>query len=437
MGQKTKKVHWAWSMYDWANSAYNLVITSTIFPIYYISITRKGIGGREHLVSFFGWEVINSALLNYAIAFAYLIIAFLSPFLASLADHQGNKKNYMKFFTYMGAAACMGLYFFNPENIELGIILAMIAAIGYCGSLVFYNSYLPDIAEEKDQDKLSAKGFAMGYIGSVILQIICLVFIFYPFSDETFAPRLSFLLVGLWWLGFSQIAFYYLPDHQKKIEQIKHRFQDGFITIKKVWTAVKESQLMTRFLTAFFVYSMGVQTVMLAAAEFGAKEIKKFDGAKWVPLEASNLIITILLIQLVAIAGAYLMANASKRWGNIPVLMGTVLLWILVCFLAWFTYTDIHFYLLACLVGLIMGGIQSLSRSTYSKMLGQQVESASYFSFYDLTEKVAIVIGMFSFAAIEHISGNMRLSVIALAFFFLLGFIFLASARKAKKESHN
>lgn len=433
--KKTKKIHWAWSMYDWANSAYNLVITSTIFPIYYLSITRHQIKDKQDYVSFFGWELINSALLNYAIAFAYLIIAFLSPFLASLADHHGNKKKYMKFFTYLGSLSCVLLYFFTPERVELGIILAILAAIGYCGSLVFYNSYLPDIANDKEQDKLSARGFALGYIGSVLLQVICLLFIFYPFTDETFAPRLSFLLVGIWWISFAQISFYYLPDSQIREESTKTL--GGFSEIKKVYKAIQRKAFMHRFLLAFFIYSMGVQTVMLAAAEFGAKEIRKFDGNDWVYLDPQDLIITILLIQLVAIAGAYLIAKASSIWGNIKVLKTVVAVWFIVCILAWFTYTNIHFYLLASLVGLIMGGIQSLSRSTYSKMVDNSTLSSSYFSFYDLTEKVAIVIGMFSFALIEHISGKMRLSIIALAGFFLIGFILLQWAGKAKKPSIN
>lgn len=429
-----KKVKIAWSMYDWANSAYNLVITSTIFPIYYLSITRKGIDGNENMVSFFNWELINSAMLNYAIAFAYLIVAILSPFLAGLADHHGNKKSYMKFFTYMGAAACIGMFFFTPENIEYGLILAVLAAIGYSGSLVFYNSFLPDIAPASEQDKLSAQGFALGYIGSVLLQLICLFFVFYPFEDSTFAPRLSFLLVGVWWLGFSQISFYYLPGKSNKEMTQKKAYTQGLSELKKVWNNLKKAPTLKRFLGAFFVYSMGVQTVMLAAAEFGTKEIRKLDGGVWVYLEPSDLIITILLIQIVAIAGAYLIAKASAKWGNIKVLMGTVLIWVAVCILAWFTYTDVQFYLLACLVGLIMGGIQSLSRSTYAKMIGKVTETTSYFSFYDITEKVAIVIGMFTFAFIEHRTGSMRLSIIGLASFFIIGFVLLYTTHRISKR---
>ncbi len=425
-----KKVHRAWSMYDWANSAYNLVITSTIFPVYYMSITSNQVAGTDK-VSFFGWTLINSALLNYALAFAYLIIAFLSPILSSIADYKGSKKRFMQLFCYIGAAACCSLFFFKgTAQLELGIILAVIAAIGYCGSLVFYNAYLPEIAAARDQDKLSAQGFAYGYVGSVLLQLICLAIIF-ALPEGTLGPRISFLLVGLWWFGFAQITFRYLPDSLPVAgTQIRGTLASGFKELQLVARQVRQLPLLKTYLVAFFCYSMGVQTVMLAAAEFGSKEIRKLVDGQLVPMGAQDLIITILLIQLVAIAGAMLMAKLSQWIGNIRVLMLTVLLWIGICVAAFYTYTATGFYMLAVMVGLVMGGIQSISRSTYSKMMPQTKDTASFFSFYDVTEKIAIVIGMFSFAFIEHITGSMRNSIFALAIFFLLGFVFLVLANK-------
>ena len=429
-----KKLHRAWSMYDWANSAYNLVITSTIFPAYYIAITTTSEGREQDYVSFFGWKVINSSLLNYALALAYLIIAFLSPILSSIADYKGNKKRFMQLFCYLGSAACCGLFFFEKGRVELGVILSIVAAVGYCGSLVFYNAYLPEIAAPEDQDRVSAQGFSYGYIGSVLLQIVCLVFVF-TLSDGSLSARISFLLVGLWWFGFSQIPFRALPNRQGAEKHPEHSLlSNGFHELKKVWQQIKVMPLLKTFLAAFFCYSMGVQTVMLAAAEFGKKEIYKIkDGVK-VPMETSDLIITILLIQLVAIGGAMLMARISKAIGNIKVLMLTVLLWIAICVIAYFTRTATQFYLVAVLVGLVMGGIQSLSRSTYSKLMPETKDTTSFFSFYDVTEKIAIVIGMFSFGFIEHITGNMRNSIFALTIFFLLGFVLLLVANSRNKQ---
>lgn len=427
MQKADKKVIRGWAMYDWANSAYNLVVTSTVFPFYYTAITHTAENG-DH-VTFFGSSFINTALSNYAIAFAYLLIALLSPFLSSIADYRGNKKRFMQFFCYLGSLACCGLFFFRLETLEWGIICFVLAAIGYCGSIVFYNSYLPEIAPDHLQDKVSAKGFAYGYVGSVILQVICLVFILFPdnfgITDATFGPRLSFLLTGIWWLGFAQITFSRLPKpvfrHREKRQLLTH----GFRELQSVWKELKSQPLLKRFLGAFFFYSMGVQTVMLVAAFFAQKTLN---------LSASQLIGTILVIQLVAIAGAWLMAVFAGKIGNIRMLQIVVLLWVLICIGAFFIQNAIQFYFLAAVVGLVMGGIQSLSRSTYSRYLPETKNTASYFSFFDVTEKVAIVIGMFSFASMEEWTGNIRNSVLPLIGFFFLGYVMLIFMHRAKRK---
>ena len=424
--QSSKKIINGWAMYDWANSAYNLVITSTIFPAYYDAITTIKDKNRNIIsddVSFLGMHFKSGALYEYAISFAYLVIAVLSPLLSSIADGRGNKKRFMQFFCYLGSAACCLLFLFTKERLSLGIICCILAAIGYCGSLVFYNAYLPEIAPESEQDKVSAKGFAYGYIGSVILQIVCFVFVLVkPFGmDEAFASRLSFLLVGLWWLGFAQITFSVLPKIKKTKTEVT-LFNKGFTELKKVWQQVKQMSVLKKYLFAFFFYSMGVQTVMIAATLFGSQELQ---------LSETQLIRCILIIQLVAIGGSYLMARLSEQYGNIKVLAFTVLIWIGVCIIAYFIQTATGFYIVATLVGIVMGGIQSLSRSTYSKLMPETKDTASFFSFYDVTEKVAIVIGTFSFGFIHQLTGSMRYSIIALVVFFAIGFLGLISARKS------
>ena len=422
-----KKVQHAWAMYDWANSAYNLVITSTIFPAYYIAITG-GDSGKK--VSFLGWQLTNSTLLEYSLAFAYLCIALLSPILSAIADCKGNKKWYMRLYCYIGSIACMGLYAFKPGHIELGIFFSMLAAIGYCGSLVFYNAYLSEIATVQEQDRLSAKGFAYGYIGSVLLQLLCFVFIFWGFKDDTFAPRFSFLLVGIWWMLFAQISFKYLPDGQPQAQVAGQSiWLSGFKELQKVARQAIKMPKLKAFLPAFFFYSMGVQTVMLAATIFGSKEVKKMEAGHWVAMTAKDLIPAILMIQLVAIVGATFMARLAQKWGNFKVLLMVVLLWVGICIAAYYTYTNIEFYILAVCVGLVMGGIQSLSRSTYSKLLPEgNKDNTSFFSLYDVMEKMSIVLGMFSFALIEHIFDSMRYSILALILFFVIGLFLLLRA---------
>lgn len=424
-----KKVIRGWAFYDWANSAYNLVITSTIFPTYYDAITTTQVNGIEsHKVNFLGSQLESGALYNYAIALAYLIIALLSPILTSIADFRGNKKRFMQFFCYLGGFACCGLYFFTASHLAMGLIFCILAAIGYCGSLVFYNSYLPDIATKDEQDKVSAKGYAYGYIGSVILQIFCLLLVqFHPFGiDGGLAARISFLLVGLWWIIFAQITFSVLPN--SKTNTITQKIGSGFEVLKNVWQQVKALPVLRNFLFGFFFYSMGVQTVMIAAALYGSQVLN---------VPTSNLIIAILLIQVVAIGGAYIMAELSKKFGNINVLFINIFIWIGICIIAYYINSVNGFYLVAVLVGLVMGGIQSLSRSTYAKLMPTTTETASFFSFYDVTEKIAIVIGIFVFGLINQLTGDMRQSVISLIIFFLISIIGLVITKKKLRISKN
>lgn len=428
MPTASKKVINGWAMYDWANSVYSLVITTTFFPIYFTEVTKKTFG--ENTVPFLGRTYKNSALYIYAAAFAYLLIALLLPILSSIADTKGNKKRFMQFFCYLGGLSCIGLFWFSGENVEWGLFCFVFAAVGYIGSLVFYNSYLPEIADIADQDRISAKGFSMGYIGSVIMQLIGfgLVLYFEGKGDPTMGLLITFLLVGVWWIGFAQITFSTLPRSLPAASRSDKNFlTQGFIELKKVFLQLATIPVLKRFLLAFFFYSMGVQTVMLAATIFGERMLN---------LPATNLIVTLILIQLVAIVGATWISRMSTKFGNLQVLMAVVIFWICICIVAYFVAdvaeqgvnAEYYFYLLAVFVGLVMGGIQSLSRSTYSKLMPPTKDTASFFSFYDVAEKIAIVIGMFTYGYIDEMIG-MKYSVLALIFFFLIGLVFLQFAR--------
>lgn len=432
MPTASKRVINGWAMYDWANSVYNLVITTTFFPIYFLAVTKEIFG--ENNVPLFGRTFPNSALYNYAVAFAYLLIGILLPILSSIADSRGNKKRFMQFFCYLGGLACIGLFWFNGNNVGWGLSCFVLAAIGYIGSLVFYNSYLPEIAEPADQDRISAKGFTMGYIGSVILQVIGfgLVLYFENKDDSTSGPLFTFLLVGIWWIGFAQIAFARLPKPRPIVQKTKSNFlTQGFRELAKVFKDLRHTPVLKRFLFAFFFYSMGVQTVMLAAIVFGEKILR---------LPGTKLIVTIVIIQLVAIIGAKLMSGLSAIYGNLKVLMGVIIFWILICIAAYIVAglaekggnAEYYFYGLAVAVGLVMGGIQSLSRSTYSKLMPKTKDTASFFSFYDVSEKMAVVLGMFTYGFIDEKIG-MRYSVLALIGFFGIGLIGLLLALKKQK----
>ncbi len=433
-----KKVVNAWAMYDWGNSAYNLVITSTIFPAYFEAIAADNKAVSKTTVTFLGRQFENTSLYNYTLAFAMLIVAFISPLLSSIADYKGNKKNFMNFFLTMGSLACALLFLFNTNSgttsspaspLGLGIVCMIIACVGFWGSQVFYNSFLPEIAAPEDRDRISAKGFAYGYIGSVLLQLICFVFIFFPgivggFENDNEAStiqfRLSFLLVGLWWWGFGQYSLKVLPKPVPAgTGDLKHQIlSKGYNELRKVWNQLKKIPSLKRFLSAFFFYNMGVQTIMLVAALYGKSELQ---------IPTTNLIISILIIQLIAIPGAFFISWLSSRIGNIKILMSVVLLWILLCYIGFLLPVGgiYEFYGLAASVGFVMGGIQSLSRSTYSKLMPETKDTTSFFSFYDVTEKMAAVIGIFSFGLINEMTGSQRNSVLALMVFFIIGLLLL------------
>jgi UMF1 family MFS transporter len=418
----------AWASYDWANSVYNLTINVAIFPIYYDQVTRAAFGSE--VVPFLGFKIVSSVLLAYALSFSFLLAAVLSPLLAGVADYGGNKRQMMKFFTYLGATSSFALFFFTGANIEYGILFSILASFGFTGAVVFYVAYLPEIATEDRYDEVSARGFSLGFLGSAIQLVLCLILVLMPatfgITEPTLAPRISFVLVAVWWVGFAQIAFFRLPKGTPKpIAKGESLFRKGFQALGKVWNNLKNLPNLKRFLWAFFFYSMGAQTVILLASLFGSKELQ---------MDSSKLIGTILFLQIVGISGAYLFAYISKKRGNKFSLLSIQMLWILLCIGGFFVYQESQFYMLAFGVGVAMGGVH-LSRSTYAKLIPQDTpDTASYFSFFDVTEKLSIVIGTFSYGLIESLTGNMRNSILALGVFFLLGILLLMTVKVPRQE---
>ncbi len=422
----------AWAFYDWANSVYSLVIATAVFPIYYESITSE----NEGIVSFLGTQFHNSTLLSYSLSFSFLIVAFLSPILSGIADYTGNKRRFMQFFCYLGSLSVMALFFFDGvESLWIGIVFTILASIGFWGSIVFYNSYLPEIAFPEQQDRVSAKGFMFGYSGSILLLAFNLVMIMKPdlfgITDPTLPARISFLMVGIWWIGFAQVTFYYLPSNTVEKNAGTNLIFKGIYELRIVLQSLKELTNLKQFLIAFFLYSIGVQTIILLAGIYGKKELG---------IESNKLIITILLIQVVAIFGAFVFARISERIGNIKTLKLTIAIWGLICFAAFLLdahnkYLDLQFYTLGGVIGMVLGAIQSLSRSTYSKLLPETEDHATYFSFFDVTEKIAIVLGTFIFGFVGSVTNSLRNSIFILAVFFLLGYIVLSFMKKNESIS--
>ncbi len=418
--KNVRKVINAWCSYDIANSAYNLIITTAIFPIYYESATRDAFGGN--MVKFLGITINNNVIYTYVIAAAYFVIIFLTPLLSGIADLGGYRKRFMQFFTFIGSASCFGLYWFTGPNINYGLSLAGLAVVGYAGSLVYYNSFLPIIATPDKQDMVSARGFSWGYAGSMILLIFNLItiekFQSFGFHSKTDAVRFSFLEVGVWWMAIAQIPIYFLKEYPGKFTLKTSVFSKGFREIISVYRSVSKQNTMRIFLLAFLFFSMGVQTIILVATLFGSSELG---------ITGSKLIVTILIIQVLGIAGSMLFGKISSLWGNKLSLIIMLIIWILVCISAYVITNEVQFYVLAALVGMVMGGIQSQARSTYSKLIpGDTTDTASYFSFFDITEKFAIVLGMFSFGFINQVTGSMRNSALMLSLFFIISLVMIS-----------
>ena len=411
-----------WALFDWANSAYALVISTAIFPVYFISVTPD-------IVELMGIRFTNSSLYLFAVTMSYVIIALLSPLLSGIADYSGRKKYFLKIFTTIGSLSCILLFWFSSDSpIWIGTVAFMLATIGFAGGIVFYDAFLPQIVTEDRYDKTSAKGFAYGYVGSVLLLIVILAMVQKPdwfgLADAGVASRIGFVMVGLWWLGFAQVSFRRLPPDQRT--QSDNLVSRGYAEVRQVFAKLKYQPNIKKFLTAFFCYSAGVQTVVYVATVFAEKMLG---------FEAGELIVIVLLIQLVAIVGAYFFAYMCKVVGNRNSIIMMLCIWLLICGIAYFANTKMIFYIMAALTGLVVGGVQSVSRSSYSKMLPSTDEDVtSYFSFYDVLYKTSIVSGTFLFGLVDAITGNMRYSVLVLAGFFVVGIIII-STTKIERES--
>jgi MFS transporter, UMF1 family len=414
-----------WTMYDWANSVYSLTITTAVFPIFYLAVTHSD--ANDLVLQRYGLPA--QSLYSYALSAGFLLVALITPLLSGIADHTGSKLQFLKGFCYVGASACAGLFFFGLDHLWTGLFLVMMACVGFSGSLIFYDAFLPEIAEPKDHDRVSARGYTMGYIGSVILLVLNLVLVMKPgwfgIPDRDGLPaRITFVSVAIWWVGFAQFAFRVLPKGVPNAAQEGGVLWNGYRELRKTWRELQKTRRLNAYLMAFFVFNMGIQTVMYLAVTFAKEEVRDVDATgAIVPISDSSLIISILLIQLVAIPGAYLFVRLSKRFGNITALTMGAIAWLLLCIAAYRIHWAMEFYALACGVGFVMGGSQALSRSTYAKFLPETRDHASYFSFYDVSYYVGTVLGTFAYGLVFQVTGDLRNTVIIIGSFFVVALV--------------
>jgi UMF1 family MFS transporter len=425
-----------WTMYDWANSVYSLTITTAVFPIFYLAITHTD--GRDLVLQRYGLPA--QSLYSYALSAGFLLVALITPLLSGIADHTGSKLQFLKGFCYVGAASCAGLFFFGLDSLFIGLFLVMMACVGFSGSLIFYDAFLPEIAAPEDHDRVSARGYTMGYIGSVLLLILNLLMVMKPgwfgIPDRDGLPaRITFVTVAIWWVFFAQFAFRVLPKGTRGVAQDGGVLWNGYRELRKTWRELQKTRRLNAYLMAFFVFNMGIQTVMYLAVTFAKEEVQDMDATgAIVPIADHSLIISILLIQLVAIPGAHLFVRLSKRFGNISALTMGVVAWLLLCIAAYRIHWAMEFYALACGVGFVMGGSQALSRSTYAKFLPETRDHASYFSFYDVSYYVGTVLGTFAYGLVFQLTGDLRNTVIIIGSFFVVALVLFFLVPRAEVD---
>ena len=410
----------AWAFYDWANSVYPLIITTVIFPLFYQELVKETYPHKN--IVFLNYTLNADVLYSYVIAFVYLGITLISPLLSAIADLKHYKKTFLAFFCSIGSVGTMSLYWFNLNNLEMSFISIALGSFGFWIGLIFYNAYLPEIATKYSINQVSAYGYALGYVGSSLL----LIFFLFALKSNWLNMRECFVVVGLWWFIFSLYPLKKLPGriHFFSGLELFSEIKKGMWFFKEVFKKHLYDKKFRHFWIAYFFLSLGIQTIIILATFFAVEEINwKNQDVRQV------MIILILLIQFIAALGAYIFAYLGKKIGNQTTLMITAFLWFLLCCLAYFVREPQHFYWLCTLEGLILGGSQSLARSTYVMMIKKNKikEKNILFSIYGIVEKIGIVVGTFVFGFIHGLTNSMRFSIILLTLSFVLALIFLSS----------
>jgi len=420
----TKKQSWfGWCMYDWANSAFATVILSAVLPVYFVSLVPEE-GAR---ISFLGFNHIfrASSLWGYAVSCSMLIVAITSPYLGSRADRLSIHRRFLFAYCLFGVLATSFLFFATPGRYLLAAFLFICANIGFAGSNVFYNAFLPKLAANHELDRLSSRGFAYGYIGGGIALLLVFGMIqgysFLGFADKGAASRAGFLLTGLWWFLFAVPTYLYVRIPASPIMvNSRHRGIRGYF---RIFAEIKKHPSLLLFLIAFLFYNDGIQTIIVVAAIFAREELG---------LSQVTILSCFLMIQFVAMPGTLLFGRLAEVSGAKRSLYLALFLFILVTIYAYFMNKAWEFWLLGFVIAIILGGSQAVSRSLFSSLIPEG-KHAEFFGFYAISAKFASIFGPLLFALIIDITGSARLSILALTFFFVTGMLVLTQVKTANE----
>jgi UMF1 family MFS transporter len=403
-------------MYDWANSAFATTILAAVLPIYFVSIVPKG--GVNITVFGLSFHTFATPLWSYGITIAMVIVAISAPILGAIADSSRSKRQFLIWFTYLGAFFTALLVTIGYGDYLRALLFFIIANIGFAAGNVFYDAFLPEIAPEGERDYVSGKGFAYGYLGGGLLLVINLLMIQHPgwfgIPDAAWGARLSFLTVGIWWGVFAIPTFLYVRD-QGQGRKHPHYIRRGFNTIATTMQKMRRFKDLLKFLVSFLIYNDGIQTVIVMAAIFGKEELG---------FSVFTLIGCLLMVQVIGFPSSLFMGRLAQRIGEKQTIYICLAVYCGIVIYGYFITTPMEFWVLGALVGLVQGGSQAISRSLYSSLLPLGHE-AEFFGFFAIANRFASIFGPLVFGVVANVTGSVRNSILALITFFIVGFIIL------------
>jgi UMF1 family MFS transporter len=412
-----KKTIFGWCMYDWANSAFATTILAAVLPIYFVSIVPEG--GVDISILGFTFHAFATPLWSFSITIAMVIVALSAPVLGAIADYSRAKRQFLIFYTYLGAVFTALLVTVGYGDYLRASLFFIIALIGFAGGMVFYNAFLPEIAPEGEREYVSGKGFAFGYLGGGILLLLNLLMIekhgWFGIPDAAWGARLSFLTVGVWWGLFAIPTFRFVRDRKDKVAAKVRYIRHGFKTLADTFRKMRRFTELVKFLISFLIYNDGVQTVIVMAAIFGREELG---------FEASTLIGCLLMVQIIGFPAALFMGRLAQWIGEKRTIYLCLIVYCIIVIYGFFMSQPWEFWVLGFLVGLVQGGSQAISRSLYSSLLPVG-HSAEFFGFFAIANRFASIFGPLIFGLVAVLTGSIRNSILAIIVFFIVGFLIL------------
>lgn len=403
-----KKPVLSWMFYDFGNSAFATTIMAAVLPIFYYDVAAKGV--KESLaISYWG----------YSQSIAVLIVAILAPILGAISDYSAAKKKFLMFFAFMGMIASVLLAFVGEGDYLLASGLLILGTIGFSGGNVFYDAFLPEVSDEKSIDRISAGGYAFGYIGGGILLAINLLMImksdWFGLPNGLVGTKLSFVSVGVWWFVFSIPLFKNIIEEKKVKQKREHSYVTiGFKKVGRTLREIPQFKQMLIFLLAFWLYNDGISTIIKMATIYGRD----------IGIGSTDLIAALLITQFVGIPFAFFFGWLAGKITAKRALMLSLFVYLIIVILGYFMTSALHFYILAVCVGLVQGGAQSLSRSIFGRMVPAD-RHAEFFGLYGVSSKFAAIFGPFVAAMVVQLTGQSRLGILSLIVFFIAGMILL------------